>query len=159
VVKSRALGIWIFTVTLCWHSSIPWKALSMRLLPGLCAVLLRCKRVMGDLNEIRLFTLGRQDTVGKSQEMCYHFNSTPERRNQTMPQLLVRDLDPDTVERLKLRARRHGRSLQGEVKAILEAAATFSMSEAAAVAEGWQRKLAGGMYTDSAEAIRVDREG
>ncbi len=74
-----------------------------------------------------------------------------------MPQLLVRDLNAATVERLKLRAQRHGRSLQGEVKAILEAAATFSMSEAGSVAEGWQRKLAGGTYADSAEAIREDR--
>ena len=75
-----------------------------------------------------------------------------------MPQLLVRDLDPGTVERLKQRAQRHGRSLQGEVKAILQAAAIFSMSEAATVAEGWQRKLAGGAYRDSAETIREDRE-
>lgn len=75
-----------------------------------------------------------------------------------MPQLLVRDLDAGTVERLKLRAQLHGRSLQGEVKAILQAAATFSMSEASTVAEGWQRKLAGGVYTNSAEAIREDRE-
>ncbi len=74
-----------------------------------------------------------------------------------MPQLLVRDLDAATVERLKLRAQRHGRSLQDEVKAIL-AAATFSMSEAGSVAEEWQRKLDGGAYTDSAEAIRRDRE-
>ena len=73
-------------------------------------------------------------------------------------QLLVRDLDTGTVERLKLRAQHHGRSLQGELKAILLAAATFSMSEAGNVAEGRQRKLAGCVYTDSAEAIREDRE-
>jgi len=75
-----------------------------------------------------------------------------------MSQLLVRDLDTGTVERLKLRAQRHGRSLQGEVKIILQAAATFSISEAGDVAEQWQRKLSGGVYRDSAEAIRVDRE-
>lgn len=75
-----------------------------------------------------------------------------------MPQLLVRDLDADTVKRLKQRARRHGRSLQGEVKAILQAAATFSLSEASSVAEQSQHKLAGGAYRDSAEAIREDRE-
>ena len=75
-----------------------------------------------------------------------------------MPQLLVRDLDIGTVERLKQRAQRHGRSLQGEVKAILQAAATFSMSEAGSVADGWQRSLAGGVYRDSAETIREDRE-
>jgi hypothetical protein len=75
-----------------------------------------------------------------------------------MPQLLVRDLDPGTIERLKLRAQRHGRSLQGEAKAILQAAATFAMGEAGSVTEGWQRKLAGGVYRDSTEAIREDRE-
>ena len=32
------------------------------------------------------------------------------------------------------------------------------MSEAGSVAEEWQRKLAGGAYRDSAEAIRADRE-
>ena len=75
-----------------------------------------------------------------------------------MSQLLVRDLDTGTVERLKPRAQRHGRSLQGEVKVILQAAATFSMSEAGSVAEQWQRKLSGGAYGDSAEAIREGRE-
>ncbi len=74
-----------------------------------------------------------------------------------MPQLLVRDLDAGTLERLKLRAQRHGRSLQGEVRAIL-AAAAFSMSEASSVAAEWQRNLGGGVYTDSAEAICQDRE-
>ena len=75
-----------------------------------------------------------------------------------MPQLLVRDLDAGTVERLKQRAQRHGRSLQGEAKAILQAAAIFSMSEANSVADEWQRKLAGRAYRDSAETIREDRE-
>ena len=50
--------------------------------------------------------------------------------------MLVRDLDPEVVERLKARARVHGRSLQKEVKVILEeAAATLSLSEAEEVAE------------------------
>ncbi len=56
----------------------------------------------------------------------------------TMPQVLVRDLDAAVVERLKQRARRHGRSLQKEAKAILEAAAiTMTMDEARQVADGW----------------------
>ena len=38
-----------------------------------------------------------------------------------MAQLLVRDLDPAVVARLKDKARQNQRSLQGEVKAILEA--------------------------------------
>jgi len=74
-----------------------------------------------------------------------------------MPQLLVRDLDAEIVERLKQRACRHGRSLQGEAKAILQAAATYSMSEAENVAQEWQRRLAGEAYSDSADAIREDR--
>ena len=76
-----------------------------------------------------------------------------------MPQMLVRDLDPEVVERLKARARVHGRSLQKEVKAILEeAAATLSIREAEEVAGSWQRRLAGREYSDSAELVREDRE-
>ena len=76
-----------------------------------------------------------------------------------MSQMLVRDLDPEVVERLKARARVHGRSLQKEVKAILEeAAATLSLCEAEEVAELWQKRLAGREYSDSAELVREDRE-
>lgn len=75
-----------------------------------------------------------------------------------MAQVLVRDLDSVVVERLKIRARQHGRSLQGEVKAILEAAAPISISEARNLAEEWQRRLAGKIRGDSSELIREDRE-
>jgi plasmid stability protein len=75
-----------------------------------------------------------------------------------MAQVLVRDLDNVVVERLKIRARQHGRSLQGEVKAILEAAAPLSMSEARSLAEEWQRRLGGRIKGDSSELIREDRE-
>jgi plasmid stability protein len=37
-----------------------------------------------------------------------------------MSQILVRDLDPDVVERLKKRAKANRRSLQAEVRTILE---------------------------------------
>jgi plasmid stability protein len=74
-----------------------------------------------------------------------------------MAQVLVRDLDPEILERLKKRAKHHGRSLQGEAKAILEAAALFSMEEARQVAERWQQRLAGRMTSDSADLIREDR--
>ncbi len=46
-----------------------------------------------------------------------------------MPQLLVRNLDEDTIKRLKALAKRHGRSLQGQVKAILEENAALPMDE------------------------------
>jgi len=40
-----------------------------------------------------------------------------------MASLLIRNLDDAVVARLKARARRHSRSLQGEVKSILESEA------------------------------------
>ncbi len=77
-----------------------------------------------------------------------------------MPQLLVRDLDAAVVARLKQRARRHGRSLQKEAKAILEAAATImTMDEGRQVADGWQRRFRDRRFGDSAELIRQNREG
>ncbi len=75
-----------------------------------------------------------------------------------MPQLLVRDLDLGTIARLKASARQHGRSLQGEVKAILQEATTFSIAQAQKVSEQWHRRLGGGAYSDSAGVIREDRE-
>lgn len=41
-----------------------------------------------------------------------------------MAQLVVRNLPDSVKERLKLRARRHGRSLEAEVRSVLEAAAS-----------------------------------
>lgn len=75
-----------------------------------------------------------------------------------MPHILVRDVDADIVERLKSRAKQHGRSLQGEVKAILEEATPMTMSEARAVSEKWQKYFKGRKFSDSAKLIREDRE-
>jgi len=76
-----------------------------------------------------------------------------------MAAVLVRDLSPATVERLKSRATRHRRSLQAEAKAILEhAARTPDVEEFWAAALAMQRRLAGGRHTDSATLIREDRK-
>jgi hypothetical protein len=75
-----------------------------------------------------------------------------------MSQLLVRDLDPKTIDRLKNRARQRGRSLQREVKMILEAAATYSIDEAYHISDDWLSRLEGKDFEDSAESIRLDRE-
>lgn len=75
-----------------------------------------------------------------------------------MAQVLVRDLDSELLERLKTRARLHGRSLQGELKAILEAAAVFSMAEAQEASARWRQRLAGRTTSDSSELIREDRD-
>jgi len=76
-----------------------------------------------------------------------------------MAQILVRDLEPAVVERLKRRARSNGRSLQAEVAQILqEAARVYTPEEALALSEMWHRRLAGRTFSDSADLIREDRE-
>lgn len=76
-----------------------------------------------------------------------------------MAQVLVRDLNPATVKRLKERARQHNRSLQGEAKAILEqAASAYTMEEARAAALRLQKRTVRTNKSDSVDLIREDRD-
>jgi hypothetical protein len=78
-----------------------------------------------------------------------------------MAQILVRDLDDAVVARLKERARDNHRSLQGEVKAILEeAAGQATNAEVEAILDRWQRhwQQKGKTFSDSAELIREHRD-
>ncbi len=76
-----------------------------------------------------------------------------------MAQVLVRQLDDRIVDRLKKRAKEHGRSLQSEVKAILEDAVPD-------YERAWKRidslrlrlKRSGRKFSDSAALIREDRD-
>ena len=73
--------------------------------------------------------------------------------------ILVRGLDQRTIERLKERAHSNGRSLQQEVKALLEhAAETLTMREARRLSERWRRRFDGRSLSDSAQLIREDRD-
>jgi len=74
-----------------------------------------------------------------------------------MAQILVRGLDARIVERLKSRADKHSRSLEGEVRLILEQATCFSISEARKVLHGWQKRFSGRRLSDSSKHIREDR--
>ncbi len=74
-----------------------------------------------------------------------------------MAQVLVRNLDPAVVERLKSRALRHGRSLQAEVKRVLEQAAGAGVEDARALAARIRRRLAGRRHSDSAALVAEDR--
>ena len=74
-----------------------------------------------------------------------------------MSQILVRNLNPKAVKRLKARARQHGRSLQGEAKLLLERAAGIGAEEVATLLDGWKQRLAGRRFTSSAKLIREDR--
>jgi plasmid stability protein len=76
-----------------------------------------------------------------------------------MGSILVRGLDQKTIERLKERARLNGRSLQQEVKALLEhAAEILTMREARRLSERWSHRLGGRWMSDSAQVIREDRD-
>lgn len=76
-----------------------------------------------------------------------------------MGSILVRGLNQKAIERLKERARFSGRSLQQEVKALLERAAdTLTMREARGLSERSSHRLGGRSMSDSAQLIREDRE-
>ncbi|HYH45193.1 MAG TPA: hypothetical protein VEG34_05860 [Thermoanaerobaculia bacterium] len=75
-----------------------------------------------------------------------------------MAQIFVRDLDPETLEQLKSRAKLHGRSLQGEVKAFLKSPTQFTMKAARETSEHWHQRLAGRTASDSGDLLREDRD-
>lgn len=76
-----------------------------------------------------------------------------------MAQVLVRQLNDKVVERLKKRAKEHGRSLQSEMKTILEEAvpdyerAWKRIAKFRKTLEQSRRK-----FSDSATLIREDRD-
>ena len=75
-----------------------------------------------------------------------------------MAQIIVRNLDDAVVERLKARARSNGRSLEAEVRQILEQSAKVDMATARQRVMEIRKKLAGRKFTDSVELIREDRD-
>ncbi|NOZ25068.1 MAG: Arc family DNA-binding protein [Nitrospirae bacterium] len=77
-----------------------------------------------------------------------------------MAQILVRNLSKEVVERLKRRAREEGRSLQSEVKLILEQAVLepkVDMETARKICEEFRRKFTGRKFPDTVELIHEDR--
>jgi plasmid stability protein len=76
-----------------------------------------------------------------------------------MAQVLVRDLEDEVVERLKQRARRSGRSLEAELRLILQQAAVGWSPDVLANIERIRARFAGRTLSDSAELIREDRDG
>lgn len=75
-----------------------------------------------------------------------------------MPDILVRGLDTETIERLKSRAKQHGRSLQSEVKSLVERAAGTASGQVAVVLKHWEERFAGRRFSSSARLIREDRD-
>jgi plasmid stability protein len=75
-----------------------------------------------------------------------------------MPDILVRGLNAQALKRLKARAKQSGRSLQGEVKLLLERAAGADPAEVAEMLGKWKKKFAGRKFARSTNLIRQDRQ-
>jgi antitoxin FitA len=83
-----------------------------------------------------------------------------------MAQILVENLDPVILEKLETLAKQHGRSLQEELKHILQQASEKSihsysssdMTKAREAAFRIRQQLASVSHTDSTELMREDRE-
>ena len=78
-----------------------------------------------------------------------------------MSQILVRNVKPETLRRLKKQAARSGRSLQSEVKTILDRAAEEPILDPRAALELADRiraRFRGRKFSDSTELIREDRD-
>jgi len=76
-----------------------------------------------------------------------------------MAQVLVRQLNDKVVDRLKKRAKEHGRSLQSEVKTILEEAVP-DYEAAWKRIERFRKRLqqSGRKFSNSVDLIREDRD-
>jgi plasmid stability protein len=75
-----------------------------------------------------------------------------------MPNVLVRDLDDDTVRQLKTAAKAHGRSLQAEIHAVLRHAGARRLAETRRLSTRWLKRLRGSAQSDSSALIREDRD-
>lgn len=83
-----------------------------------------------------------------------------------MAQFVVEDIDPIIVEKLEILAKQHGRSLQEELKHILQQAAETGayyntggdMALAREAVARAQARYAGRTFSDSAELLREDRQ-
>jgi len=72
--------------------------------------------------------------------------------------VLVRDLEPAVIQRLKLRAQQHKRSLEAELRVILRHAAGVDMQPALEELKRIQADFHGRTFSDSTELIRQDRQ-
>lgn len=75
-----------------------------------------------------------------------------------MAQLLVRDVAPEVVEKLKGRAQRNRRSLEAELRVILQDAVQEPATDMQAEVERVRALFAGRSFEDSTALLRADRE-
>ena len=78
-----------------------------------------------------------------------------------MAQLLIRGLKPDLVERWRVRAKQHNRSLEAEIRQLLESEigpTPAQYAEAVRFADEMRRKYAGKIKGNTYDLIVEDRE-
>ncbi|MCS6859178.1 MAG: Arc family DNA-binding protein [Abditibacteriales bacterium] len=75
-----------------------------------------------------------------------------------MPQVLIRNVEPDVIDKLKKRARRNGRSFEAELRLLLRQAAEEDISDWRSEVERVRAMFAGRSFSDSAKLLREDRE-
>jgi plasmid stability protein len=74
-----------------------------------------------------------------------------------MPNVLVRDLDPEVLEQLKAAAKANGRSLQAEIHDVLRRATIRNLAETRRLSARWLKRLSRSPHPGSAELIRRGR--
>ena len=75
-----------------------------------------------------------------------------------MGQILIRNLDDEAIEAHRRRAKAHGRSLEQELRTLIESAASYSVEEKLAIAEYAQSLTPAGAPSNAVDLIREDRE-
>ncbi|HYO13449.1 MAG TPA: Arc family DNA-binding protein [Thermoanaerobaculia bacterium] len=75
-----------------------------------------------------------------------------------MSELILRDVAPEVVEGLRKRAEHHGRSVEGEARAVLQESLGLSKRRAREAARRIREQFAGRTFSESAELIREDRD-
>ncbi len=74
-----------------------------------------------------------------------------------MPDVLVRDVDEKVLSKLKERAVRNGRSLQGELLQVLKSTTEDEAISDEKTADKIKKGLRGRSFSDSAALLREDR--
>lgn len=77
-----------------------------------------------------------------------------------MPDVLIRNIDEKTLEKLKAKAEKNNRSLQGELHEILRESAGLDIEEARTMVNEilTEYRIEGRTFSDNAEDLREDRE-
>lgn len=75
-----------------------------------------------------------------------------------MAQVLIRNIPDEIIEAHRARAKMRGRSLEQELRSVIERAAPYSPEERLAAAERFQNLTPPGPRSDPAALIREDRD-